>query len=397
MLVSFALALLGSSLLGFCYAELSSMHEDSGGPYAYAKAYLGRWPSIIIGWANWGAWICASAYVGIGLGQYAQVFLPGIDHRMIASTVIALFVVVNLFGLKVSGTFQVSIMFLEVLALIWFIIIGGQNINTSSFESFAPNGWWAVIPAALIGFLALTGWDAIVVAAEEMLNPTRDIPRAIFYSLVVVFAVYAGLLIVINGVLTREQILVTESPVADVAKIILGPSGLMIITGVIVIALTATVNSFLIVISRSSYVLARDDFAPRWLGRTSRHGVPWVAVVAAGAAQIGMTWFSDLRTAVAGTGVLYTITFIGSIACLFIARKRGVHRSFSTPGYPFVPIMALALCVVFIVSAGSTGALFGGLWLAVGAVVAAITSRNSGYIKSKNEGVEPRVTVNGQK
>ena len=80
---------------------------------------------------------------------------------------------------------------------------------------------------------------------------------------------------------------------ADAAAVLLGPAGRTAVDVIIVVALTATVNSFVIVISRTAYVLARDARAPGVLARTTARGVPWVALVFAGASSLWSFWMAS--------------------------------------------------------------------------------------------------------
>jgi APA family basic amino acid/polyamine antiporter/amino acid efflux transporter len=367
VVLSFAIAFVASLILSLCYAELSSMHDDSGGPYAYAKRHLPEVVATLVGWANWGAWMCASAYVGIGAGSYLHLLLPGISQPVGSVLVIAVFTVLNLFGIHFSGRVQFLILILEVSLLLAFIAVGLVHVDPHRFVPFMPNGTAGVLAAALIGFLSLTGWDAVVVSAEEIRNPRRVIPLAILSSLGVSFLLYAGLLLVEDGVIPWFKLGQSNTPVADVSRVFLGTYGPMVLDGIVLVALFAATNSNLIVISRSALVLARDGLAPRVLDRRfGREHVPIVAVLLAGVAQAGMSVWSNTRFAVSATGFLYTLTFVSSIIALFLARRRGIRAEFRTPLYPIVPIVALALCLVFLVSAGIPGVISGSCWLLVG-------------------------------
>lgn len=367
VILSFGIAFAASLILSLCYAELSSMHDDSGGPYAYAKRHLPGVVSMFVGWANWGAWMCASAYVGIGVGSYLHLLLPQVSQPAGSVIVIAIFTVLNLFGIQFSGRVQFLILILEILLLLGFIAVGLVHIDPQHFTPFMPNGFPGVMAAALIGFLSLTGWDAIVVSAEEIRNPRRVIPLSILSSLGVSFLLYAGLLVVENGIIPWFKLGASNTPVVDVSRAFLGAYGPVLLNGIVLIVLLAAINSNLIVISRASLVLARDGLAPRALDiRAGRTRVPVMAVCFAGVAQSAMSVWSNLRFAVSSTGFLYTLTFVSSIVALFLARRRRTQAAFRTPLYPIVPIVALALCLIFISSAGIAGVLSGSCWLLLG-------------------------------
>jgi amino acid transporter len=366
VIVSFILAFLASLSLALCFAELSSIHGDSGGQYAYAKAHLPPVVATIVGWANMGAWISGAAFVGRGFGEHLHLVIPAIPATVGASVLTAVIVVLNLFGLRMSGRAQFLIMLLEVGFLTIFIGFGSTSVEARHFSPFVAHGVFGIVSAGVVGFIALLGWDAVVVAAEEIDRPQRTIPLSIFASLAIVFVLYVGLLFVINGVLPPAQLGGTATPVADAAALLLGPLGRSAVNVIIIVALTATVNSFVIVISRSAFVLARDGRAPALLARQTVNGVPWGAIVFAGAAQIAMTNISNLRVAVSATGFLYTITSVAAIVALFVSRRKGAVGTFHTPLYPALPAVALVLCLVFIVGSGLTGLTLGSIWLAAG-------------------------------
>ncbi|MFL6128752.1 MAG: APC family permease [Mycobacteriales bacterium] len=377
VIVAFALAFLASLSLAMCFAELSSMHTDSGGQYAYAKAHLPPVVATIVGWANMGAWISGAAFVGIGFGAHLHLVAPAVPPTLGASVLTAVIVVLNLFGIRLSGRVQFLVMLLEVGLLTAFILVGSTGLEADHFSPFITHGWFGIAAAGLVGFIALLGWDAVVVAAEEIEDPQRTIPSSIFASLGIVFVLYIGLLVVINGVVPAGQLADTATPVADAAALLLGPTGRTVVDVIIVVALTATVNSFVIVISRTAFVLARDDRAPGVVARRTPGGIPWVAIVFAGVSQIGMTVFSDLRFAVAATGFLYMITSVAAIVALLVSRRRGAVGDFRTPLYPLTPVLALVLCLLFILGAGLTGVAVGTAWLVVGVLCAAVTQRRS--------------------
>ncbi|MFJ1732942.1 APC family permease [Streptomyces sp. NPDC088254] len=367
VVVSFGIALGASLILSLCYAELSSMHDDSGGPYAYAKRHLPPFVATVVGWANWGAWMCASAYVGIGVGSYLHLLVPALSQPVASAVVIAVFTCLNLLGIRFSGKVQFIALILTVIVLLGFIAVGTAHVDTAKYTPFMPHGMSGVMQAALIGFLALTGWDAIVVSAEEIEDPRRTIPLSILTSLGISFILYAGLLLIENGIIPWDKLGASETPVVDVSRVFLGSHGPFVVNCIVLLALLAAVNANLIVISRASMVLARDRLAPRVLNRTiTDKNVPAIAIVCAGIAQTLMSIAGNLRFAVSATGFLYTLTFITSILALFKARRRGIVASFKVPLYPLIPALALLLCFVFITSAGVAGIITGIGWIVIG-------------------------------
>jgi amino acid transporter len=392
VMVSFVLAFVASLSLAFCYAELSSLFPKAGGPYTFANELFGPRVAALTGWTYWGAWVSGSGFVSLGFGNHLA-FFTGVPPAIGGSGLIFVFVLLNLLGIRFSAKVQVAIMLTEVTALVTFILLGAPHVDPARYHPFAPHGLAGVVAAALIAFLALTGWDVIVVAAEEISNPRRNVPLAVLLSLGTVLILYLGVLGVANGVVSWQRLGNSATPIGDASRYFLGSHGPQILDAIILVALTATANSFLIVISRTAFAMARDGLAPRWLARTvGPSRAPWPALLSAGAAELLVVVLGSMEFAISATGVLYLLTFIVSIAALVVARRRRLTGGFKAPAYPLTAMVALSICLAMLATAGRTGILGGALWLVAGVIVFAISERFVGReIQSPTEkGVDGR-------
>ncbi len=178
-------------LLGLCYAELASRYPRAGGAYEYVSQTMGLFMGTIVGWSYWGAWLAASSFVSQGFGNYLH-SLTGAPPLLSAVTLLLLLGFLNMVGIKFSGAIQIGIVLVEILVLILFFLLGIGHVNYSLYTPFAPNGFEGILAASLIGFLSMVGWDVIVDAGEEMKNPDKTIPRAIFSSIIIVLFLYSG-------------------------------------------------------------------------------------------------------------------------------------------------------------------------------------------------------------
>ena len=369
VIVAFVLAFAASLLLGFCYAELASQFPTAGGPYGYACAVFGAVPGALVGWAYWGAWATGSSWVALGFGNYLHLLI-GISPLLGAYGLIIGLVLLNLLGVGISGKVQVVIIALEILLLVGFIVLGLPHIHAVNYQPFAPNGITGILGAALLGFLSLTGWDVIVVASEEMDNPRRTIPLAIFTSLAIILVLYTGMLFVANGILTWQQLGHSATPISDVSAQVLGPRGPQIVAVITLIALTATANAFLIVVSRTTFALARGGLFPTIFTRLTRQRrVPWLALLLGGAAQLVMVSVGSIPALTTATAFLYLLTFLASLGAVVALRQRGIIGAFAMPGYPWTAMLAFLICLGMEATAGAAGIVPGGIWLIIGAVV----------------------------
>lgn len=370
VMISFILASLLAMLLGLCYAELASRYPRAGGSYEYVRETMGTFTGTIIGWAYWGAWLAASSFVSQGFGHYLYA-LTGAPPRLSAVLLLLGLGFLNIIGIKFSGKLQVGIVCTVVVVLLGFFIFGVKHVNYSYYLPFSPNGFSGILEASLVGFLSIVGWDAIVASGEEIRNPKKTIPIAIMLSIITVLFLYLGLLFVSIGVLPWQEFGASEVPVALASQQFLGTFGPTFTSLVIVIALPATCNAFIITISRTAFAMGRNGLLPKTIAFVHpRFQTPSWAITLGVAIQVSFTLFSSINIAVTATGFLYLLTFIFTMIAFFISRKRSVpkdkEKQFSVPFYPVTPVLALIICVSLLVPIGKSGFLAGLIWLSIG-------------------------------
>ncbi|KEF39350.1 gamma-aminobutyrate permease-like transporter [Schinkia azotoformans MEV2011] len=370
VMVSFILASLLAILLGLCYGELASRYPRAGGSYEYARETMGDFIGTIVGWAYWGAWLAASSFVSQGFGHYLNA-LTGAPPKLSAVLLLIGLGMLNIVGIKFSGKLQVGIVCTVIAVLIGFFIFGFKNVNFSYYQPFSPNGFSGILEATLVGFLSIVGWDAIVASGEEIRNPKKVIPLAIITSIMVVLFLYLGLLFVSIGVIPWQEFGASEVPVALASQQFLGDLGPIFISLIIVLALPATCNAFIITISRTAFAMGRNGLLPKKIAYIHpRFQTPIWAITLGVGIQIAFTLISSINIAVTATGFLYLLTFIFTIIAFFISRKRATIKDkeaqFYVPFYPFIPISALLICLGLLIPVGKSGFLTGLLWLSFG-------------------------------
>lgn len=384
VLISFILAALLEILLGLCYAELASRYPRAGGAYEFVRENLGSLAGTIIGWCYWGAWLAASGFVSKGFGNYLHslIGMPPLSSALALLLVLGIF---NVIGVKFSGTIQVLIVVVEILLLVLFFVLGVPHIDPYLYRPFVPNGVEGIVSAALVGFLSMVGWDGIVAAGEEVKNPRRTIPISIFSSICIVFLLYSSLLLVSVGVVPWDVLGESSIPVAYASQQFLGAFGPKLVNIVIVISLMATANAFIVSISRTAFAMGRNGLLPQFFARIHpRFGTPIMAVSLGVAIQIAFTAFSSINIAVSATGFLYILTFIFTLISFFVSRRKTPLeerlKQFQVPFYPFIPILALLICVILLITVGRSGFITGMCWMGIGLALYLVRYKSMQYV-----------------
>jgi APA family basic amino acid/polyamine antiporter len=224
MMVSFVSAATVCALAALCYAEIASMIPVSGSAYTYSYGTMGELVAWVVGWALVLEYAIAASAVSVGWSGYMVRLVEEIFNVVVPTTFtngpfdktpglinlpafgIALLVTVLLIvGTKESARFNAVLVFIKVAALALFIALASPAIDAANFQPFAPNGFFAknvmdpitgnmvtvgVAAAAASIFFAYVGFDAVSTAAEETINPQRNIPIGLIGSLAICTIIY---------------------------------------------------------------------------------------------------------------------------------------------------------------------------------------------------------------
>ncbi|MEK6971306.1 MAG: APC family permease, partial [Thermoproteota archaeon] len=219
LMVVFAINGVIAFFTALIYAELGSVLPEAGGGYQWIREGLPRPNAFISGWMAWFAHMIAGSLYAVGFGSFLGHFLtiiglvqfPGID-KLIAVLAIVLFTYINVKGISETGKIGNAVTFSQ-LAIIGVLIIAGlvatffvEHDWAVNFEDFLPKGAMGLVLAMALTFIAFEGYEIIVQTGEEVKNPKKNIPRAIFLSLAVVVCIYVLFTFSFIGGLDSEKL-----------------------------------------------------------------------------------------------------------------------------------------------------------------------------------------------
>jgi APA family basic amino acid/polyamine antiporter len=369
-LVAFGVAFACSLLIALPYAELSCRYPLAGGGYAFARQVLGPSAGFLMGWCYWGAYVFISGYVTLGFGGYLH-SLAGVPVLGGVFALLAGAVVLNLSGIRASGRTQALVIAVAVLALVGFSSWGAGYVRGSHFTPFAPNGAEGVLVASLLAFLAFGGFDIVAAAGEEIVDPERNLPRAILTTLAAVLAIYVAVTAVGIGVLGASTLGDEQAPLAVAAEAFGGEPARAVVTLSALLTTAATANAILVVTSRVAFAMARDGLMPAWLGTISATtGAPARALLLNGGLFAAVALIGSVSVYTAIGGWLYVLHFVVPLVVLCVLRSRGSSTpGFRTPLARLVIPAAFLACAVLLVASGPTGMIGGALWVLLGSFV----------------------------
>src|SRR5579875_920443 len=375
VILAFALSGLACFFVALCYAELASMVPIAGSAYTYAYATLGEIVAWIIGWDLILEYGISVAPVAASWSGYLQAYVQnfGITLPAGAQTAPLALAILLAIGIKESSTANTTLVVVQVVAMIVFIVGLIGAIRPANLHPFLPLGIHGVVTSAALVFFAYIGFDTVTVASEEAVIPAKDIPFGIIASLAIGAVLYLGIAYVTVGVVPWRHI-DQNSGMADAVKHAGNNPLLATIVAIGAIGGTTTVmlTSMLGQI-RIFYVMARDGMLPRIVARTSRKTLTPVfttlvtgVVVAVLAALIPL----DLLLALVNIGTLsaFAIVCLGVLVLRFVEPER--ERPYKAPLGPLVASLGLAMCLYLMIYglSGATWLRFV-VWFCAGMVI----------------------------
>ncbi len=380
------------SLLGaLTIAELALRLPQAGGLYVYLREAFGRPAGFLFGWSEFVFGVPASigalavGFAGISGALANRTFSPW-EETGIAVTAILVLAAVNIAGVAWGGRTQVATtaikcLFLLSLALLPFALtlfgfdaIDTENYRQQSTDTASGNSMPVRFAGALLAVLwAYSGWHAVAPVAEEVKSPRRNIPLALIGGGLLLVTLYVGTVLAYHGTLSMEAIAEAgiRLPQMMAAKL-LTPFGenttAVAVTGISAVALISiagSLNANLISGPRVGFAMARDGVFPLALARVHpRFHTPAAAILTQAVLSIVLvvasatliTAVEQFRERTIFELLTDCVTFVAAIflmlavAAIFPLRRRGaMPAGYTTPFYPWVPLLFIAASFVFIV------------------------------------------------
>ena len=406
--LSFVIGGIVCALAALCYAEFASTVPVAGSAYTFSYASLGEFVAWLIGWdlileftlgaatvaKGWSGYLVnVLDLLGITLPKSLYAATSGFSHDFVAVIVVALVTTILVIGIKLSSQFNTVITSIKILVTVFIIGYGIFFIKAANLTPFIPPpkqgedalqayvlpsllgidtiyGITGIFTAAALVFFAYIGFDIVATTSEEARNPQRDLPIGILASLGICTVFYILASIVFTG-LRPYQDLATSAPAATALQATPFPAAQLIVSLAILIGLTVVVMILILGQSRVAFAMSRDNLLPLWFSQVHpRFRTPHRITIITGTVAALLAFWLPL-TALAelvNIGTLAAFVLV-SIGVIVLRRTRpDLPRAFKVPGYPVVPVLAAASCLLLMgfLTAGTWVRFF--VWMAIGIV-----------------------------
>jgi amino acid transporter/nucleotide-binding universal stress UspA family protein len=370
LVLAFLLNGIVTSFTAMSYAELGSAFPEAGGGYLWVKEGLGGAQGFLAGWMSWFAHVAAGSLYALGFGRFASelwimagVSTFGLEVPQLTlifmTVIIIIFTLINYRGASETGTIGNIITLTKITILGLFVLFGIlAMLRTDAWHTrftvgFLPNGIMGVFAAMGLTFIAFEGYEIIAQSGEEVVNPKRNVPRAIFWSIGIAVTIYILVSITAIGATNPPEGLRTyqylgqqkEVAVVETARqtfpfgigaVILLFSGLVSTMS----ALNATTYSS----SRVSFAMGRDHNLPGVFAHVHRQRhTPYLAVLFSGGLMLIIAWILPIEGVAASADIMFLLLFLQVNVVVMTLRHKmpQLDRGFRVPWFPVVPVLAI--------------------------------------------------------
>ena len=284
------IATAGVAALGLTFAKLGELNPQPGGPYAYARDFLGPYAGFQTNYVYWfGNWIGNIAIAVAAIGYLAEL-VPGITHPpgsvLATAALIWLLTFANILGPRIVGALETWTMALALLPILAIAIFGWIWFSSDTFLA----GWnvsgqsdlHAISRAASMALWAYMGIESAAVSAGVIENPSRNVPLATLIGLALAAVVYVLSSSVIMGIVPNEELRTSHAPFAEAARLVIGGGGAIVIAACAVLKSVGSLGGWMMLVGQSAQAAAGDGMFPRVFGRLNANGVPGAGLVIVG-------------------------------------------------------------------------------------------------------------------
>jgi APA family basic amino acid/polyamine antiporter len=370
-------ALIIALLTAGTYAELITKYPHAGGAARYADRAFGvPYVSFLVGFLMMASGITtAAALANAFAGDYLAAIID-VPAAPTAVVFIILLTLINLRGVRESLGANLIASVIEVSGLVIVIVlaavfIGGGGGDPARLLEFSPDKApvEGVFAASIIAFFSFLGFEAAANMAEEVKNPSKAYPRALFGAIGTAAIVYLLIALGAAMILPAADLASSTGPLLDVvaATGIALPPWLFGLIALVAIANGALL--FMVMASRVGYGLAESGLLPKAFSRVlPNRRTPWVSIVVVAVATIGLTFLGDVATLAETTVLLLLLVFLSANVSVLVLKKDKVdHKHFSVPRV--VPVLAIIASIVLLTQ--QTGVVWLGAlaYIAIGSVL----------------------------
>ncbi|OXB00286.1 amino acid permease [Flavobacterium plurextorum] len=340
------------------YAELATMLPKAGGSYNYIKRAFGEYAGFLSGWFDYITNVIPPAFYCIVISEYIIILFPSLANysAVMAISLLLAFVLIHLSGVKNGSVIQQITSLLKVICFVALVVAcfmysGIETAPIKTDSSFFQIGLiFGFFKSLQLIIGTYNGWNSVCFFAEENDDPSKNIPRSLYSGVLLVMSIYVLVNAAFFHVLPIETLAKSNLAAADVAKILFGENGAVIVTVISIFSLISILNAFMMIPPRILYGLSRDGFFIEKGTQVNKGGTPIVALLVS-------SLFSLFLICIGSFEVLFSFAAFISIIVWGLAyfsllklrtKEPDLPRPYRSFWYPWTTIIAIIFSIALL-------------------------------------------------
>lgn len=379
-IIGWICASIGAILLAIIFGNLGRLApETTGGPYAYTRLGLGRFPAYLVAWGYWISIWCTNAAIAVALVGYLEVFFPILGKNQVLSVLtglgfIWLFTWVNSKPIKTVAFVQLITTILKVVPIILIGFIGIAYIKTDYFTPINLSGessFSAITATTTLTLFAFLGMETATVPSSSIKNAASTIKKATVFGTLITIIVYILSSVAIMGIVPPDVLVTSNAPFADAAALFWGESAKYIVAAGAIIATLGALNGWILIQGQIPMAASHDALFPKIFGKVNHNKSPITGIIISSilaSVLMGLNYSKSLVDAFTFMMKLSTLSVLtpyvlSAISLLILLRKKEKTISF---GKGVLSSLSILFCIWVIIGCGAETVLWGFALLVLG-------------------------------
>ncbi len=341
-------------LIALCFAELGSKTTASGGVYQYIETAFGPFAGFLANNIYWfGASVISDAALANALADTLKYFFPSLNSEIFRIIFFVLIfggiALLNVRSVKNGVRFIELTAFGKLIPLLILVIAGAGFIAKENLD-------WTTAPtinnigsASLLLFYAFMGFETPLSNGGELKNAQKTVPLGIFFGISSVLVIYLSIQLVTQGVLGATIRANKDAPLAAVAGVIFGKSGIILITAATAVSMLGALGGEILSMPRILFAGARDGLMPKVFSKIHpRFSTPYIAVIFYASLGLLFAIFGAFKQLAVIASASSLIIYLGAVLATLKLRKNNSslpEKTFKVPGGFIIPILAVSVIV----------------------------------------------------
>ena len=351
-------AILGTAQM----TELTGMIRSSGGQFTFARRALGPFPGFFVGWSDFFSTSGTTALVSTIIGEYTVALVPALGGKLnlagmeiayvtiYVTAIVIIFGVIQWIGVRSGSNTQNLTSAAKGLGFLLLVAacfaLGGRS--DAAAPAAAPIATGIALVVAVVFALqsviyTYDGWTGPAYFAEEIADPDRNLPKAMFGGVLAVMGIYLLVNLALVWLVPMSELAGNTFALGLAAGKVFGANGDAIVRTIMVISMLSSINAYHLMCSRVLFAMSRVGYLPARIVRVNAGGTPTMALGLSVAVALALIWTGTFNSLLSLCALLFVLQYTMSFISLLVLRKRDpdAPRPYRAWGYPWTTIFVL--------------------------------------------------------